>query len=127
MSCPSSVMECLALPTEYALCPCLHVAPAIPANVTLQDSVSLPPSPPSPSPTLWLEHLLGALPKFLPSPWDPGHLQCSLLGNSLWLTTATSGDGVGFPSPPEFGVPSSQSPPISATIFQGCFYVSPGS
>lgn len=58
---------------------------------------------PSPYPTLWLEHLLGALPKFLPSAQDPGHRQCSLLGNSLWLTTATSGDGrdgTGFPSPP---------------------------
>lgn len=66
-------------------------------------------SPHFPHPTLWLEHLLGVLPKFLPSAQDPGHRQCSLLGNSLWLTTATSGDGRDgsrFPSPLEFGVSS---------------------
>lgn len=93
--------------------------PHIPANMALQDSVSLPLVAPFLPPTLWLEHLLGTLPKFLPSAWDPGHLQCSLLGNSLWLTTATSGDGVGFPSPllsiwsPQLSIS------ISATFSQG--------
>lgn len=99
-----------ALPINCAPFFCLCVVPPSPCSRGPVEYHAPHLSLPSPYPTLWLDHLLGVLPKFLPSAQDPGHRQCSLLGNSLWLTTATSGDGrdgIGFPSPPEFEVSSS--------------------
>lgn len=95
VGCPSVMVECLILLSECAPCPGLCKSPSVPENIAVQDSVSLPSVALSLPPTLWLELLLGALPKFLPSAWDPGHRQCLLLGNSFWLTTVTSGDGCG--------------------------------